>query len=586
MKSFAYIAIWILLLVSIPACQRHTDYPQAMQQAETLMDTRPDSALHLLQGMADSLAMLPDEAQMYYHLLTIQAKDKQYITHSSDSLINRIVEFYEDWGDKDRLMMAYFYQGSTYRDMNDAPRALKAFQQAVDLNVPNLDLLAKTYNQMGTLFMYQGLHDEVIRVNQKAMELYISQGKRNKISYALRDIARMYDVKDVPDSALYYYKEACQTTLADGDSVRYYGIWGELGGFYYKTGDINEAKQILKQAELSTYIRNKSHIYFILGDIYNHLGLQDSAYHYHTKTLQDNDIRNKYYSHISLFRIEQEKKNYIQALKHIDKALVLKDSIDLTTQTEAIAQINALYNYQHIENESQQLKLEKEKQKNQKILLLLVFTLGTLGGVLFHFKQKEKKRKELETEKQLRNLAENNYATSQKAIQENEEKIKELDILLQEALREKDQLKAEQVQIQQERLQVHNEEIILLQKEQELRIADLRRSSIYKEFKCAATDEKINLSSIHRSDKWEVLQEAINKAYPDFMEKLHLICPNLSATEIEVCLLTKLGISPSGIATIQKCSRQGISNTRTRIHKKIQRAGGEYSKFDDFIESL
>jgi hypothetical protein len=53
-----------------------------MQQAEKLMDTRPDSALHQLQGMADTLAMLPDEAQMYYHLLTIQAKDKQYITHT------------------------------------------------------------------------------------------------------------------------------------------------------------------------------------------------------------------------------------------------------------------------------------------------------------------------------------------------------------------------------------------------------------------------------------------------------------------------------------------------------------------------
>ena len=218
MKSFAYIAIWILLLVSIPACQRHTDYPQAMQQAETLMDTRPDSALHLLQGMADTLAMLPDETQMYYHLLTIQAKDKQYITHTDDSLINRIVAFYEDLDDKDRLMLAYYYQGRVYRDMGDAPQALKAFQQAVDLNYPNQTLRAKTYSQMGDLFMHQGLHDEVIQINQKAIELYISQGNRNYISYALRDIARMYNMKDMPDSALYYYKEAYRTALEDGDS--------------------------------------------------------------------------------------------------------------------------------------------------------------------------------------------------------------------------------------------------------------------------------------------------------------------------------------------------------------------------------
>ena len=114
MKPFVYIAIWVFLLIAIPACQRHTDYPPAMQQAETLMNTRPDSALTLLESTTDSLAMLPEDARMYHSLLTIQAKDKLYITHTSDSLINRIVSFYEDDGDSDRLMMAYFYQGSNY----------------------------------------------------------------------------------------------------------------------------------------------------------------------------------------------------------------------------------------------------------------------------------------------------------------------------------------------------------------------------------------------------------------------------------------------------------------------------------------
>ena len=85
MKLFFYISS-LILLTCFSACKRPA-YPLAMQQAEELMNTRPDSALHILEGMADSLAMLSDEAQMYYHLLTIQAKDKQYITHPSDSLI-------------------------------------------------------------------------------------------------------------------------------------------------------------------------------------------------------------------------------------------------------------------------------------------------------------------------------------------------------------------------------------------------------------------------------------------------------------------------------------------------------------------
>ena len=95
MKILPYI-IGLILLANVFSCQREATYPLAMQQAESLMNTRPDSALYLRQNMADSVSALPKEAQMYYHLLTIQAKDKQYITHTNDSLINSIVSFYED----------------------------------------------------------------------------------------------------------------------------------------------------------------------------------------------------------------------------------------------------------------------------------------------------------------------------------------------------------------------------------------------------------------------------------------------------------------------------------------------------------
>ena len=395
MKKFHYIITWVILLIGIPACQRHTDYPHSMQQAETLMDARPDSALCLLQGMADTFAVLPDEAQMYYHLLTIQAKDKQYITHTDDSLINSIVSFYEDLGDKERLMLAYYYQGSVYRDMNDAPRALKAFQQAVDLNVQNLDLLAKAYNQMGTLFMYQGLHDEVIRVNRKSIELYLLQGKRNRISYAQRDIARMYSAKKMADSALFYYKEACQTALADGDSVRYYGIWGELGGFYYETGDVETAKHILLFVNGLDCIDDKTHIHAMLGHLYKGNNQNDSASYYYQEAATHGDIHHAYnnYRHSSV--VASNKGDYAEAMAYIQKALNLKDSIDRMTQTEAIAKINSLYNYQRIEAENTRLRLSRETYKSWTLALSIIILLALSFSVCVYLNKKLKKEHKL-----------------------------------------------------------------------------------------------------------------------------------------------------------------------------------------------
>jgi len=51
-------------------------------------------------------------------------------------------------------------------------------------------------------------------------------------------------------------------------------------------------------------------------------------------------------------------------------------------------------------------------------------------------------------------------------------------------------------------------------------------------------------------------------------------------------MLTKIGLSPVSIAKVLNYSRQGITNIRSRIHKRIQKIGGKYANFDDFIDSF
>ena len=575
----------LILLTSLNACQR-PDYPHTLQQAESVMNTRPDSALQLLQSMADSLAMLPEEAQMYYHLLTIQAKDKQYITHTSDSLINRIVSFYEDYDDKERLMLAYYYQGSVYRDMNDAPRALKAFQQAMDLNVPNYDLQAKAYNQMGTLFMYQGLYDEVIRVNRKAMELYILQGKRNKISYFQRDIARMYDIKNMPDSALHYYQEACQTALTDGDSVRYYGILGEFGGYYYKIGNIDKAKQIIKRTELSNYIRNKAHIYSTLGSLYHYEQKLDSAYYYKMKVLEFGNINKAYSSYAELAKLESAKGKYQQANHYLEKAVELSDSIHRISQTETLAKINSLYNYQHTEKKNAQLIIEKEKQEFWTLLFIAISICSIALGVTINLYQKRKKEKLLVKIEEKKKQDEQKYNSSLDAIKDNLLKIAELDKLLQKKDIENDQLQQKLAEVQKEKLKAQNEAIKRWNEEQKLRLMTFKNSEVYQELLQASKDETYNMTPIKHPAKWMTIQEYIDSIYPDFTDRLYKLCPSLSERDLQVCYLSKLGMSPSDISRVLKQTRQAITNIRKRIMQKIDGIAPETSNFDHFIEDF
>ena len=576
MKRLLHIFIGVILF-ALSACQQETTYPLAMQQAESLMNTRPDSALHLLQGMANSIFTLPEEAQMYYHLLTIQAKDKQYITHTSDSLINRIVSFYEEYNDNDRLMMAYFYQGSTYRDMNDAPRALKAFHQAVDLNVPNLDLLAKTYNQMGTLFMYQGLHDEVIRVNRKAIEIYLSQGKRNKISYALRDIARMYDIKKEKDSALYYYKEACNITLADGDSIKYYGILGELGGYYYNIGCIDKAKKLLSKVEKESKQKNKTHIHINLGNIYEKKQQWDSAHHYYKKVLTNGSIHKICYTYYNLGWMESRKGNDSKAMEYMKQYVQLKDSIDKIKETETIAKINALYNYQHTTEENASLKLNIEKEKNENLLLLLILSCMTILSLLVFYHIKKKSQERLRIARILKQIEEDKYANSLTIIKENEKEISRLNITVQQC----DHLQRELNLLQKEMLKLRNREIIKTKNNDELRITTFLQSSLYELLQNAS-----NGKATIKEEDWKRIQSMLDYVYPHFRKRLHDLYPQLSTMEENICSLIKLSIPPTGIARIVNRTGSAIANARKRLHKKIHKTDESSEKFDEFIRNL
>lgn len=576
----------IVLFIGWCSCTNRPNYPLAMQEAESFMNNYPDSALYLLETLADSISSFPKETQMYYHLLCIQAKDKQYIEHTDDSLINCIVKFYEDYDNADKQMMAYYYQGSVYRDMNDAPRALKAFQQAVDVSKQDNVLLAKAYNQMGSLFMYQGLYDEAIKINRKIIAFHIHQGKPNKISYALRDIARMYDMKEEPDSALYYYNKACNTALSDKDSVRYYSILSEKGGFLYELGFIDSAKYILNSVVQQPLIKNKSHIYNMLGHLYEDLQLWDSVYYYREKVLASEDLRKKFNNYKSLSSMEKQKGNYIQALSLMENAIYLNDSINRIIQTEAVAKINSLYNYQHTEAENAQLKLQKAKQKIWTLTSSLFSLLTTSLCIYLILYHRQKKIKILLEQKRKEQLAQEKYANSLTAIQDNEKRIVELDTLLVRATKENDILKQELLQAQKNKLKAHNEEIIQYQKEHKLLLAEFKRSPLYKEIWLASNSEDVNLSFYKHPEKWVAIQEHVDLIYPHFTERIKEAYPPISNTELQVCLLSKIGISPSGIARVLNLSKQAITNIRSRLTKKMKIKERNLTNFDHFIEEM
>lgn len=149
-------------------------YPSLLQTADSLASACPDSARSLLASLAEQMNEAPEATRMYYYLLCIKADDKAYISHTSDSLIQVVLHYYEKNNDRQHLPEAYYYAGRVYRDLGDAPQALDYFQQAAisikEQKSTDSRLKSMIYYQTGLIHLYQGIYDKALEAFKQSKE--------------------------------------------------------------------------------------------------------------------------------------------------------------------------------------------------------------------------------------------------------------------------------------------------------------------------------------------------------------------------------------------------------------------------------
>ena len=81
-----------LVIILLGSCMRTSNYDKLFSTADSLMDTRPDSALYILKGMGDSTS-LSKRDRMRWMLLMAKAQNKAYATMPDDSIFEEVVEY-------------------------------------------------------------------------------------------------------------------------------------------------------------------------------------------------------------------------------------------------------------------------------------------------------------------------------------------------------------------------------------------------------------------------------------------------------------------------------------------------------------
>lgn len=176
--KFQNIIILLVTIVALSACGRNTPILEQMDMAEELLNTKPDSALIILENIP-ATNRKGKEIAARYALLKSMALDKNYIDTTTFDVLQPAIDYYLKKGSPDEKLRTYYYQGRIYQNQGDDDSAMQSFLNAIELKEKVTDslILAHTFVAQGTLYLKQYKINEFVQNNIEAARLYGIIGK-------------------------------------------------------------------------------------------------------------------------------------------------------------------------------------------------------------------------------------------------------------------------------------------------------------------------------------------------------------------------------------------------------------------------
>ena len=273
------VVIWLVVVVLVTVatgCTAH--YDSRLTAADDLLQHNPDSALALVEDVTPAdLATEGDRA--YRDLLLTQARYKCYITATSDSAINRALDYYRQHkGEREKLTRALIYKGAVMEELGHPDSAMCYYKQAEATAAPD-DYFNLGYINLriGELNQVHNAPDSLIRHRmRKAKDCFVSCGDTALLVAAIGTLGTSMHKND-KDSAILYLEKAVSLAKSIQSANRYF-FQSKLAGVYFYQNDFNKSKElsldIIRNGRDSCY---ENMFYYYAARSFLKLGNVDSA---------------------------------------------------------------------------------------------------------------------------------------------------------------------------------------------------------------------------------------------------------------------------------------------------------------------
>lgn len=606
----------LLFLVYLLACTKRqtTELLPELTRAESLMYDHPDSALSLLENM-NSPSSSNKLQNATWSLLLVQARDKNYIKHTSDSLINVAYDYFMKQEDPNRKALVLNYKGRVNEDLGEVEKATEFYLRAADEMKKTEDyrLGYLIHSNLGMIYAYRGLNQEGLLAFQEAYELAEQSQDSFYIAFSLIHLGRIYGNMEQWDKSILSYKQAIDVSEQVNDKKSLGAALSELGGIYRAIGKYEMALTFLKRAE-NEKLDNKRTIlqtYLVLGDTYRYLNKYDSASFYLNKVLVTNNMYTKRSAYQYLYFIQKDMHNYEKAIEYNENYWQCRDSVDQINRSHIVAEIQAKYDHEKLKNEKITLELEKSQLLKSSLLILSLLLLVIVVLVYIYQRRLLTRERTIQEDKALLRQYTKQLNENGMTIRKNEERIEELSGEISNHTGLEDSIKEQSSEIeslhnQNNSLQEANKSLqenidkftqSLQQKDSELE--DYKKLS--KENICLRDREKLLcdqlikqttlLKELRLSPKyiktqgeWESIIEAVDILYDNYTVRLREQFLSLTESDLQICCLIKLHLNNSTIATLTGISPASVTKRKQRMKERMDLDLDEKESLDMWLQ--
>ena len=383
-----HLLLILFILMGMSACSLS---PQELKVADAVMETAPDSALHILQKVQVN-SFYTNKNKAWYGLLLMRALDKNLLPLKPDSLLDLSINYYENHSDKGFLATAYYLKGRSFIKRLQYEQATAYFLKALDVLEGSEDYLlsGKIYNMLGEIYIVQRDYVTSREKYSKAYESFIKAGKTNLAFYALLDIGRTYSQSKQIKQAQQCFVKAYQfsnDSLSKGAAIQ------EMATNYISIKKYDSALLYFNQTlHYPTIGYNRAIQYYNLADLYFEMKQIDSSFNYALKALKSQpDIRIKKECYRILVNVSGEFSDMTSLKKYMICYQECSDSIrKIDTQTRGSV-------LETIHESKKEAAKNKYIARYLGVLVLLLFIVGYFLYRLFSTRNQQEKIHILQT---------------------------------------------------------------------------------------------------------------------------------------------------------------------------------------------